>query len=314
MPKISVIFPMYNVSQYLENSLKSVFLQTYRDFELVAVNDGSTDSTMEVFHRVADECGRDTQIRLIEKENGGLADARNAALEAAEGEWIVFVDSDDLIHPKYLETLMADAEQFGADVCFSSFKYVDENTLFDFDDTVKGEEIGKQDLMWLLLPRKKFLTACWCMLVKKSLLDEHQLRFNKDVRFSVDRAYVWKVIDLADKIAINYSRLYHYYPHEGSIMTATKRENMLSGVENFSREIRSLENLPFDSEILINRWKLGLLHSTAKLLSFDEYQTLREEIGFSYREARKIPVFRSKLFCTLGIVSEKTLYRIFVKY
>lgn len=313
MPKVSVIFPMYNVSAYVKDSVTSVLNQTFRDFELIAVNDGSTDNTEAVFEETTQDTS-DITIKLIKKENGGLADARNAALDIAEGEYIVFVDSDDVIHPKYLEVLMDDAKRFDTDASFSSFKYVDSKTLFDFEDTFGGELIDKQELMRLLLPRKKFLTACWCMLVKKSLLDKNKFRFNKQVKFSVDRAFIWKVIDVSNRISINYSQLYHYYPHEGSIMTATKKENLLSGVENFSREIRSLENLPFDSEILIDRWKLGVLHSSAKLLSFDEFRSLREEIGFSYQEAMKIPTSKSKLFCTLGIVSEKTLYTLFVKY
>lgn len=313
MPKVSVIFPMYNVAEYVKDSVTSVLNQTFRDFELIAVNDGATDNTEEVFNEATRDVS-DITIKLIKKENGGLADARNKGLEVAQGEYVVFIDSDDVIHPKYLEVLLNDAERFDTDASFSSFKNVDPKTMFDFEDTVSGEMIDKQALMWLLLPRKKFLTACWCMLVKKSLLDKNGLRFNKKVKFSVDRAFIWKVIDLSDKISINYSQLYHYYLREGSIMTSTKKENLLSGVENFTREIRSLENLPFDSEILINRWKLGILHSSAKLVSFDDYRTLREEIGFSYREAMKIPTSRAKLLCTLGIVSEKMLYTIFVKY
>ena len=313
MPKVSVIFPMYNVAEYVKDSVTSVLNQTFRDFELIAVIDGATDNTEDVFNDAVRDVS-DIPIKLIKKENGGLADARNKGLEVAQGEYVVFIDSDDVIHPKYLEVLLNDAERFDTDAAFSSFKNVDPKTMFDFEDTVSGEMIDKQALMWLLLPRKKFLTACWCMLVKKSLLDKNGLRFNKKVKFSVDRAFIWKVIDLSDKISINYSQLYHYYLREGSIMTSTKKENLLSGVENFTREIRSLENLPFDSEILINRWKLGILHSSAKLVSFDDYRTLREEIGFSYREAMKIPTSRAKLLCTLGIVSEKMLYTIFVKY
>ena len=314
MPEISVVFPMYNVERYLENSLKSVLAQTYRDFELIAVNDGSTDGTMEVFHRVVSEYGGGTHIELIEKENGGLADARNAALAAAKGNRIAFVDSDDLIHPKYLQTLIEDAERFDTDVSFSSFQYVDENTLFNFKETVKGEPIEREALMKLLLPRKKFLTACCCMLVKKSLIDRHGLYFNTKVRFSVDRAYIWKIIDLSESISINQSQLYHYYTREGSIMTATKKENLLSGVENFCAEIRSLEHLPFNSEILISRWKLGVLHSIAKLLPYGEFRELRKQMGFSYRRAFRIPTARAKLFSLTGMASERLLYSVFVKY
>ena len=113
MPKVSVIFPMYNVAEYVKESVTSVLAQTFRDFELIAVNDGATDDTEDIFKQATRD-NTDISIKLIKKENGGLSGARNKGLGAAQGEYVVFVDSDDVIHPRYLEVMVADAERYGA--------------------------------------------------------------------------------------------------------------------------------------------------------------------------------------------------------
>ncbi len=313
MPKVSVIFPMYNVAEYVRDSLLSVLNQTYRDFELIAVNDGATDTTMDVFRQTAADAADDVTIRLIEKENGGLADARNAALEIAQGEYVAFVDSDDVIHPKYLETLVGDALRLGTELCAATYKMVTKETLHDFDEVVTGDLIDRAELMRLLLLRKKFTAGCWSLLIKRDLIERNGLRFNTDVRFSVDQAFIWQVTDLAERISVNYSKLYHYYLRPGSIMTATKKADLYSGVEHFTNVVNSLEHLPFDKEILINRWKIGILHSSAKLTEYDEYIEVKEKLGIRYRDCLKIPDMRIKALAVLGMISDKALYRVFAK-
>ena len=100
MPKISVIVPVYNVEKYLRECLDSILVQTFTDFELILVNDGSQDSSGAICDEYA---GKDKRITIIHQENQGQAAARNNAIAIAKGEWIHFVDSDDVIHPQMLE-------------------------------------------------------------------------------------------------------------------------------------------------------------------------------------------------------------------
>lgn len=315
MPEVSVVFPMYNVSAYVRDSLTSVLNQTLRDFELIAVNDGSTDDTMRVFREVVDNARRDRyiDIKLIEKENGGLADARNAALAQAKGRYVVFVDSDDVIHPGYLSSLVGDAHNFGADLAVATFKNVTADTLFDFEETVCGRPIDKAELMNMLLLRKKFVTGCWALLISRELIERNGLSFNTSVRFSVDQAFIWQVIDAADTITVNYSKLYHYYLRPGSIMTATKKADLYSGVDHFTRVVSGLRHLPFDKSILLSRWKIGILHSTAKLTDYAGYREVKDKLGISYRECLRIPDGRIKALALLGMISDRALYRVFSK-
>lgn len=117
--KISVIVPVYNVEEYLRKCLDSVLNQTLRDIEIICVDDGSTDSLWEILKEYAQ---KDDRIKLIQKENGGLSSARNAAMQVAKGDYIGFVDSDDWIDPDFLRKLYVAAEKYGADSACASIK------------------------------------------------------------------------------------------------------------------------------------------------------------------------------------------------
>lgn len=111
--KVSFIIPAYNVEKFLPRCIDSILAQTVRDWEAIFVNDGSTDSTPAILHKCA---ARDSRITVIDEENSGLSAARNAGLEAAEGDFVVFVDSDDFIHPQTLEIALSIQERSGADI------------------------------------------------------------------------------------------------------------------------------------------------------------------------------------------------------
>ena len=113
MPSISTIIPVYNTARYLRRCLDSIANQTYRDWEALCVDDGSTDGSPAILREYA---SRDSRFRIISKPNGGLSDARNAGLAAAAGEYINFVDSDDLIHPQTFEIALALAKRDGSDI------------------------------------------------------------------------------------------------------------------------------------------------------------------------------------------------------
>lgn len=118
---ISVIIPVYNVAPYLGACLDSVLAQSHRDIEVILVDDGSTDGSGELCH---DYACRDARITVLHQANAGPSAARNAALDVAQGEYIAFIDSDDVVHHRYLETLLRAMEQYGADVVQSPYRIV----------------------------------------------------------------------------------------------------------------------------------------------------------------------------------------------
>ena len=103
-PKISVIVPVYNVEKYLRRCIDSILAQTFSDFELLLIDDGSKDSSGEICEEYA---GKDARIRVFHRQNGGVSTARNLGIDKAKGEWIYFVDSDDVVLPSALGTFVA---------------------------------------------------------------------------------------------------------------------------------------------------------------------------------------------------------------
>ena len=118
MPAISVIIPIYNVEKYLRRCLDSVKNQTFQDWEAICVNDGSPDNSATILEEYA---SHDARFKIVNKENGGLSDARNAGMAVATGEYILYLDSDDFIHPQTMEIAYALAMRDGTDIV--SFTY-----------------------------------------------------------------------------------------------------------------------------------------------------------------------------------------------
>lgn len=133
---VSIIIPVYNVEKYLLACVNSVINQTYKCLEIILVDDGSTDSS----GRICDECAKaDSRIKVIHKVNGGLSDARNVGIDAATGDYLAFVDSDDLIHTRFIETLYSLVCDFKADIASVEFKnFYDEESL-DLEGILFGE-------------------------------------------------------------------------------------------------------------------------------------------------------------------------------
>ena len=116
MPAISVIIPVFNTEPFLANCLASIYGQTFRNFEAIVVDDGSTDGSASIAKAIAE---KDLRFRIVTQENKGLSEARNAGIEAAQGDWITFVDSDDMLAPNFLQALFDAIMQTGADIACS---------------------------------------------------------------------------------------------------------------------------------------------------------------------------------------------------
>jgi glycosyltransferase involved in cell wall biosynthesis len=124
MPKVSIIVPLFNKSKYIAATLESILHQKFEDYEVIIINDGSTDDGPQIVEGYAE---KDHRICLLNIPNGGVSNARNVGLKHARGEWIQFLDGDDLIDPQYLSEGIALAESVGVDILFTNFQMIDEN-------------------------------------------------------------------------------------------------------------------------------------------------------------------------------------------
>lgn len=154
---VSIIVPAYNTGKYLCECLDSVLRQTWRDMEVIVVNDGSTDATEEIARGYA---ARDGRVKLITVSNGGQAAARNIGLDRAEGEWIAFVDSDDMLYPRAIETLMGIALRSGAPIACGRFvegrRWVEERYGRDGSNR-SNREHGEAEISFELLAAEEFM-------------------------------------------------------------------------------------------------------------------------------------------------------------
>lgn len=208
MPVVSIIVPVYNVEAYLQRCVDSILAQTFTDFELILVDDGSTDSSPAICDTYA---ARDARVIVIHKKNGGVSSARNTALGVANGTYVVFVDSDDTVSQKYLEELM----QWSAyDYVTAGFVWQDCNNewhqrIFPVEETTVNN-IRRVPSRYL---GKYYFGSPWAKLMKRSLIEKNKLRFNETVHCGEDTLFILEYLKYASSVKLvslcGYS--YHYY-------------------------------------------------------------------------------------------------------
>ena len=223
--KVSVIVPIYNSESTIERCVDSIRKQTYSNIEIILINDGSMDKSLQICQNLAK---LDSRIVVIDKCNGGVSSARNAGLEVASGEAVCFVDSDDVIMPRFIEKLvgMLQKSQVDMAVC-SSKKSLEEPTTEDDVIIYTAEE------MLELLLESKISFGVWCILVKKDVITQNDLRFFEGYRYSEDLHMVWRLVHYCRKIAFTEEKNYVYFDITGSAMSKFD-ERRLDSLELFA--------------------------------------------------------------------------------
>ena len=212
MPEVSIVIPVYNVENYLEKCMQSVLAQTVRDFEVILVNDGSTDGSGVLCDVYAK---KDERIRVIHKENGGLSDARNTGIRCAAGNYICFIDSDDYVADFFLEKRLAAAARHNADIVLFDYVFVEEDgrPLYRYQAHLEAE----QTLTLETSPTLLNTTPSACnKLYRRSLFHTREAEFPKG-RLYEDLATIPKLFSGATIVYIDLP-LYFYVNHMGSIM------------------------------------------------------------------------------------------------
>lgn len=218
-PEITVIIPAYNAAGYLEACLESIAGQTFRAFEVIVIDDGSSDATALISGEFV---RRDPRFRLIAVENGGVSRARNIGIEAARGDYLTFADADDLLHPRALERMLSILKKERADVCVSSFHRVGAGFMLkgggeqteDAGDT-RVEVYDYPDAMRAALYQKKLMNSpCGMMIRRKTLGGE---RFREGLRYE-DLDAFYRFFEKAHRIAYTPEPLYFYRANPQSFL------------------------------------------------------------------------------------------------
>lgn len=222
MKKVSVIVPIYNVENYLEKCLASIVDQTYENLEVILVNDGSTDNSLEICNKYVEK----NNWKLINKANGGLSSARNAGLNQMTGDYVFFVDSDDWLERTIIENLVYNLENECADIAECGIYWIYENK--SVQDCEKETQIMDkyETLQAYLLQTKKVHSAVWNKLYKRYIFDN--LRFAEG-RLHEDGFFMYQALYKIKKYVLcNFSGYYYRQNRKGSIMSVTvKPKNIL---------------------------------------------------------------------------------------
>ena len=219
MPKISVIVPVYKVEPYLHRCVDSIVNQTFIDFELILVDDGSPDNCGKICDEYAE---KDNRVIVIHKKNGGLSDARNAGIDWAfansDSEWLTFIDSDDWVHKNYLELLYEAAIK--NNVKISSCEHITTNSKFE-DVEIQDYSIDIDHPENLLVKRFSFcqynFSVAWARLYKKELFKNIRYPFGK---LHEDEFVTHKLIYCCETIAVLKVPLYYYFQNNNGIMAS----------------------------------------------------------------------------------------------
>lgn len=209
---ISIVVPIYNVDKYLNKCIDSIINQTYKNIEIILVDDGSTDSS----GKICDEYLKiDSRICVIHKKNGGLSDARNYGIEKAQGIYIGFIDSDDFINENMFELLYNNIIENNADIsiCGRYINYEDGREIIQHKNLIKFAMDKKEGLIKLNSFSYFDMSAC-DKLYKRELFDNIRFPFGKKCE---DYYTMYKLFDKSDTIFYDSTPMYHYYQREGSI-------------------------------------------------------------------------------------------------
>lgn len=266
MAEISIIVPVYQVEKYISQCIDSILAQTFTDFELILVDDGSKDNSGKICDEYAE---KDKRVKVIHKENGGAAVARNSGMDKASGNYFAFIDGDDYIVPTMLECLYITILESDADIVACNYRYLFENGEKDFSTENKSEVLNGAEIFYNRKNERNygFWTVVWNKLYKAETF--------KNVRFHCGKYYedeFWAndIFQMNIKVVTVSDCLYYYRQHPASTMRMKKIQRSLDLIDAFgeriniyleeqhSREaykvlIYSLEYLKESKELIKNR-------------------------------------------------------------
>ena len=320
-PVISIIVPSYNVELYLKDCIDSIIQQTYQYWELILVNDGSTDKTPQLCDQYA---VKDKRIKVIHKPNGGLVSARNAGYEVATGKWIMYVDSDDWIDTETCEKLLVYAEKHNPEVIFW-------NSIQELNgESIKGKYGWKcsekehiyldeecKDLARNTLVYKSGIATAYSKLIRKDFIEKNKLWHNNKLKQGAEGLeFSLRVFDCAQKALFVDEYFYHYRYNENSISKRVDEKNTQYLLECFEEIDKYISQNGLDKQMwrLFHQRVLYVLIAIGLNTYFhkDNKDPLRIKIKKYKKVINENPIFKNAL--SKGVFNEFDKLRFITLY
>ena len=240
---ISVIIPVYKVEKYLRRCLDSVVNQTYRNFEVILIDDGSPDACGQI----CDEYSRKYPfIKTIHQENQGQAAARNHAMQLVTGDYIAYIDSDDFVESDYLEYLAGLMKKHDADIAIGGFRYIYENKVSGIKPGESGKAadeteavLSPEEALIRMNYSKGFGATMWAKLFRKQLIEKHPF---PEGQIYEDLAVMYQIIGDSGRIVYGSRKIYYWVQREGSTMRSAFSERQMKGIDAAKAQLEYIEN------------------------------------------------------------------------
>ena len=248
-PMVSIIVPIYNAEQYLRRCVDSILNQEYTDFEVFLVNDGSTDSSGDICEEYGN---KDTRVIVIQKENTGVSDSRNLALDRARGKYLQFLDSDDWITPDATRLFVRAAEEYGCDMVISDFYRVVGERLSPKGDIEEEGVLTREEFAAHMMenPADFYYGVLWNKLYRRDIVEEHKLRMDTDISWCEDFMFNLEYIRYAKVFYALHAPIYYYVKRKGSLAsqginiskTVKMKLNVFEYYNNFYKHVLEEED------------------------------------------------------------------------
>ncbi len=272
--KVSVAIALYNTEAYIEECIESVLAQSYKNLEILIVNDGSTDASLEKCEKYK----QDPRVRIIDKPNGGLSSARQAGLEAATGTYVCFIDADDCLAPDYVEAMRERLEREGADICMCATRFFSETSQqvcatsgSGEKETVTPEQLPEK---YAYFCNKYMMSDSWNKLYRRDFLVRSGVRFEMPPKHNgTDSAYNKKLMLHCPSFVGCSQVLYHHRIVEGSAVHRKGRK-LLNSMDLIARQVMEETR------------RLGLAHMDGQVYSL-YLSSLRGALTDAYVESEQ---------------------------
>ena len=241
---ISVIVPVYNAASFLKQSIESLLTQTYKEFELILVDDGSKDDSGKICD---DFATMDSRIKVVHQKNAGASEARNTGIVASSCELITFVDADDAISREYLECLIADyLKAVAPDFVIQGMiqKWPDHDTTFQMRNGVYDFSLNQSAQFFEHVKINDF-SGPYCKLYRRSILDTHNIRFSQNIIYGEDFDFMLRYLMRCKVVVTSSATNYYYIMHEGSVS---------SKIYEFDKELSGLRQLYSSYNAIVDRF------------------------------------------------------------
>lgn len=309
---VSVVIPVYKVENYIINILKSIVSQTYNELELILVDDGSPDRSIEIAEQYLKD--RTIEWRVIRKKNAGLSAARNTGIENARGEFVICPDSDDYIEPNTIESMVQYAQEQHLLCVFCGYKLVTiENVSQCNECSAQTTVYDAAKLRKLFLERRIKLLVTG-MLLKKSVYDK--IKFDPQCPYDEDIHFLWRLLFQDNTYGYIANPYYHYLSRGNSMVHTLKPENYIAASKAYSIMVEELAQM-YPSEIRLIRkiypkYRLGGLHVLSKANDFVTFKKTVMQDGYRKEMLYLIfqPSVKLSLYAIIYCVSLGAFYAI----